>query len=603
MIPSLSDIQFSDPAWLDALWGLPVIVALYLMRRRTARVFVPHLPIWEGVLERMRSRSRWLRTLLSILLQLLIFTTAVLLLAGPYAERDVGGEGHTVIVVDRSLGVRVRGAGGAPVSEAVLEQARELISQAVASGSASLAFLQDGVRARVTATRDPERLFAALDDPGAARGRRDWDAVAALRVAVGPTSRIVVVTPFAPDPGLGEALRDAQVLVVRAGTPQPQAGVVGVHREADGVKVRVDGSGPERQLVLRRDGVVLTDVRVKPGAEVWIRIPADAGSSPDLVLEPEDGFPEDDRVPLVLPERQRIRVLVVTDTPTPWLDAWFKASAVIDVAGSSRTRSTQFREWVDDYDVTILVDDQQELPLPRGRYVLLASGAPDLPIARDVRRIGASEPVKTRREDPLVRALDLSRWEIEKVARTRARAGLEVVVDGSTGPLISRGSTDEVKFVDIAVRPDPASSTLPLLAAFPLMLEAALVELVAREREAGPPVLAAGGTLALLPGEEPVLYTPGGAALPPLAELPDATGYRLPERPGRYWLGDSDDARRIAVALLDHPGRPMEPPAGAQSLPGFPERTVRASLRWALLWVLAAALGLEWWLWQLRGTD
>lgn len=600
MIP---EIQFTDPAWLDALWGLPVIVVLYVIRRRAARVLVPHLPIWEGVLERMRSRRRWMRTLLSILLQLAIFTTAILLLTGPYTEHDVESEGHTVIVVDRSLGVRARNADGVPVSEAVLAQARELVVQASASGSASLAFLQDGVRARVTATNDAENLLAALEDPGAPRGRRDWGAVVGLRVAIGPASRIAVVTPFAPRPEFEDRLRDAQVLVVRAGNPAPQAGVVRVLRDADGAKVSVAGGGPDRRLVLRRDGDAIADVAVKPGSDVWIALPADAGPSPELVLEPEDGFPDDDRVPLVLPERQRIRVLVVSDTPTPWLDAWFKASVVIDVAGSSRTRSSQFREWVDDYDVTILVDDQQELPLPPGRYVLLGSGAPDLPVSRDLRRIGPSEPINTRREDPLVRALDLSRWQITKVARTRARDGLEVVVDGSTGPLVSRGTTDDVRFVDIAVRPEPADSTLPLLAAFPLMLEAALVELVALEREAGPPVLAAGGTLALLPGEEPILFTASGAALPRLASLPDGTGFRLPERPGRYWLGDTDDARRIAVALLDHPGRPAAPLTVQRSLPPFPERSVRVSLRWALLWVLAGALALEWWLWNVRGVD
>lgn len=603
MMPTLADIQFSHPAWLDALWGLPVIVVLYLIRRRAARVLVPHLPIWENVLERMRKRARWTRTLVSILVQLVIFATAVLLLAGPYTEHDVEGEGHTVVIVDRSLGVGALDAQGVPVSEIVLERARELVEQATASGSASLAFLQDGVRAQVTATHDVDVLRAALEDPGAPRGRRDWGAVAMLRAAVGPRSRIVVVTPFAPGAAFDDALQQAQVLVIRAGEPAPQAGIVRVLRDPDGVKVTVAGTGTERRLVLRRDGDSILEATVRPGDEVRLALPADAGVAPDLVLEPEDGFPDDDLAPLVLPERQRISVLVVSDTPTPWLDAWLKASSVVDVAGSNRTRSTQFREWVDDYDVTILVDDQQELPLPDGRYVLLGSGAPDLPVSRDPRRIGPSEPVKTRREDPLVRALDLARWHITKVARTRARDGLDVVVEGSTGPLVSRGSTDDVRFIDIAVRPDPAVSTLPLLAAFPLMLEAALIELVALERKGGPPVLRAGGVLALLPGEEPVLFTPSGSALPRLELLPDATGYRLPERPGRYWIGDTEDARRIAVATLDHPGRPSAPLTVERSLPPFPERTSKSSLRWVLLWVLAGALAVEWWLWHLRVTD
>ncbi len=600
---ALEDIEFSDPAWLGALWGLPAIILLYLLRRRTARVLVPHLPIWEGVLERMRRRVRWTRTLLSILLQMAIFGAAILMLAGPYTVTEAEGAGHTIIVVDRSLGVRALDANGSPLADAVMTRARQLVTDGAGSGSASVAFFQDGVQARAVASRDSGPLLAALEDPGVPRGVRDWEALLLLRDAVGAESRIAMITPFDPGEAMGQRLRDAQVTLIKAGAPHAQAGITEVLRSGDGVDVTVAGSGPTRTLALRRGEAAISTVEVEVGARVHVPIPADAGARPALRLEPMDGFPADDLVPLSLPERQRIRVLVVADRTTPWLDGWLNASEIIDVAGSNRTRSTRFRDWVQDYDVTILVDDYQELPLPPGRYLLLGAGAPDLPVVRDTRVARESEPLEIRREDPLVRALDLSRWRIERVAATRALAGLDVVVKGSTGPLVSRGRTQDIVFVDIAVSPDPEVSTLPLLAAFPLVLEAAVVELAALDARGGPPVYEAGQGFTLNPGEEPVLTTPEGASLPPLRPLPDGTGYQLPDRPGRYDVGLSDDPRRIAVALLGYPGVPGRPLSQGASLPGFPEERSRRSLRWWLLWVLFVAVGLEWWLWNLRVTD
>lgn len=604
----LADIRFADPAWLYALWGLPVVVLLYLIRRRASRLMVPHLPIWEDVIEQMKKRRRWTRTLLSILLQLLLFATAILAGAGPYVEERRPGVGHTVIVVDRSLGTRALSSSGRPLNATVAERARELMAQAVGHGTVSVAFLQNGVRAKVPATRDIEELRAPLEDPGIPSGRRDWREVAGLRAAVGQEPRIVVVTPFAVAEDDRAAIESAGVVVFGVGGVVPQAGIVEVRRTPEGLRVVVQGRGPERELALRRgpdsEPVVRVPVTPSPsGTPVTVPVPVDVGARPDLELLPYDGFRSDDRVPLVLPERERIGVLVVSDTSTPWLDAWLRASEILDPSRSNRTRTTQFREWVDDYDVTILVDDEQELPLPGGRYLLLGSGAPDLPISRDERSVGAAEPVETRAEDPLVRALDLSRWRVHEVVATKAGDGLDVIVRGTRGPLVSRGETSSVRFIDVAVRPDPRTSTLPLLAAFPLMLEAAVIELVGRDVRGGVPVLGAGRVLTATSGEDGRLFTESGAALPRLARSLDGTGFVLPERPGRYLVGTGDDARTVAVGLLDHPGRPTAPAPPSAALPPFPDTTVRVSFRSVLLWALAGLLALEWWLWHLRATD
>jgi len=606
-VPGMGVVRFVHPEWLLALWGLLLLIPLYLLRRRAVRVFVPHLPIWERVLARRRRRPGWQRALISLLLQCLIFAAAILLVAGPVTDRDQPGRGHTVIVLDRSLGTRARDVDDVPVAAAVVARGEELAERAVVAGPVALAFLQDGLIPLLAGTEDLTRIREALDDPGSPRGGRDFLAVSELRPVLGPDVRIVCVTPFAADPETTAALGRAGVLVVPAGRARPNAGIVAVERVGDGLRVRVSGGGGVRSLALRRDHRVLFQRTVNPvadGADVSVPLPADAGPAPDLVLGPGDGFPDDDRVPLAFPERERLSLLVVADTPTPFLDAFLEASSVVDVSASHRVRSNAFREWVDDYDVVVLVDDQQELPLPPGRYLLLGSGAPELPVVRDPQSESASEPVEVHQEDPLVRALDLARWKITAVAKTRARSGLEVIVGGSTGPLVSRARTQSHQIVDIAVRPDPTVSTLPLMATFPLLLEAALIELSGHQEAGAPPVLPAGGVLQLARNEEPVLRVRGGGGLPRLRQLPDGTGFRLPERPGHYEVGSGQGSRTIAVGLLEHPGRPGAPLEGsAPQLPPFPESHERVSWRWLLLFVLGGALLLEWSLWHLRITE
>jgi hypothetical protein len=155
--------------------------------------------------------------------------------------------------------------------------------------------------------------------------------------------------------------------------------------------------------------------------------------------------------------------------------------------------------------------------------------------------------------------------------------------------------------VAVAVPPDPGVSTLPLLAAFPLLLEAALRELAGPADPEGPPVLQAGARFELLPLEESVLLTAGGAALP-VDALADGTGFRAPERPGRY-RSVGPEPRDLAVALLSHPGLPGPGLETGAELPAFPVSKEAEPLAWLLALALLVLLGLEWVLWQLALAD
>ena len=213
-----------------------------------------------------------------------------------------------------------------------------------------------------------------------------------------------------------------------------------------------------------------------------------------------------------------------------------------------------------------------------------------------------AQPIRVKQEDALVRALDLSSWIVHQMAPLVPKAGLDVVVEGSLGPLISRGGAGGLRFVHLSVSPDPRQSTFPLMEAFPLFLEAALRELVGIGRLRGRLVERAGGELALLAGEEPSLVSPSGSILE-LEPLPSGTGFRLPEQVGRYLVGGADPQRPLAIAVLDHPGRPARPLTADDALRSFPEseREVPAGL--LLLAVLLGLLIVEWLSYHLLLTD
>ncbi len=117
--------RFSNPEWLRALWAVPAVILLYLLRRRVAKLLVPHLPLWERVLRRAhRRRPRLIRTLLAILMQITVLTCIVLLLSGPFVPERNPRSGHTVILLDRSLGTRAAGQGGRTLAEGVIERGR-----------------------------------------------------------------------------------------------------------------------------------------------------------------------------------------------------------------------------------------------------------------------------------------------------------------------------------------------------------------------------------------------------------------------------------------------------------------------------------------------
>jgi hypothetical protein len=585
---------FEAPELLRLLWGLPVVVLLYLFRQRARRYLVPFLPFWQRVFAEKRRRPTFLRTVVSILLQLIAATAVVVALARPYRVEARYVPTRSVVVLDWTLGARMK-HGAAPLSESVAARAREVVAHAATEGSVAVALLRSGLEP-LGALEAPAALRTA--DLPAPAGTRELGPVATLRAASDEATRVFFVTPFEVPAG---ALPGVTV-VGAAGGPLENGGIRGVrHAAADGaLLVNADGGGQARTLrLVAPDSTELASAAApaRGGGEVRLALPPDAARDAMLRLDPPDGFPEDDECPLDLPERGKIRVLVASDVATPALDSALVASSIMDSAGSGRVALSQLGAVVASFDVAIVVGAGAASDLPPGRYLLMDSFPRGLP-AKSGAGWGEARATKKTAGAAWLKTLEVDEWRIHRMPPVQAGPGLDVLVEGSRGPLVARCEQGVVRAVLISVRPDAAASTLPLLPAFPLMLRGALLELAPRAAVAGEVVHRAGGRIVLGAAEAAAFSAEDGTAHP-LRLARDGGGFVLPEAAGRWIAG----GRRIATAWLDHPGLPGEARTADDPWPAAPRKTEKRSFQGEVLLILIAVLIVEWCSYHFGGTD
>jgi hypothetical protein len=586
MLPT--GVAFENPEWLQALWGLPLIVLLYLIRKRARRVLVPFLPFWQRVFAERRRQPSLLRTLISILLQMLAATAAIVALARPYRETSVAEPVRSVVIVDRGLATAMA-PDGVPLADRAAARGHEVFVRASSAGPTTVAVLRSGLEPRSAGA-------AAFEGLPAPAGSRPLEEIATLRAASDPATRIFFVTPFAVDPKL---LAGVTVIAAAPG-PLANGGIRSVALDAarGELAVRADPGGTARTLFLRAaDGSTLASAPVSEPAPVVLKVPDDAPPDAELRLEPPDGFPADDLAPLDLPDRGRLKVVVASDAPTPALDSALLASSIMDEKSSGRVALGDLAKVVEEFDVAIVVGAPDGTALPAGSYFLADSFPQGMPAT-----VGAGEAearaTKRRADVPWLKALDVDEWRVHRMRPVEGLAGLDVLVEGTRGPLVARFEQGGVRAIALSVRPELAASTLPLIPAFPLMLRGALLELAPRSRTPGPPVHRAGDRIVLAPAEAAAVVAGDGSPRP-LRLARDGGGYELPSAPGRYAAG----GRTITVAWLDHPALPGAARVEDDPWPAAPRRPERRSFQPELLLLLIAVLLAEWCSYHFGATD
>ena len=443
----LADV-FLTPLGLVALAALVPLVLLYLVRPEPTRLRLPTLEFLAGgeeagtdspALERLR------RNLL-LLIQALVVIAVALALASPYVTVS-GTETveETVVVLDASASMTVADGDGTRFGRA------KQVAREVATSTTSVVVARD--RPDVVLRRgSSEDALAAIGEVSATDV--DGDLAAAITAAsavAGREARIVVVSDFAGAEAWRTAVetvrgRGYTVDVRQVGGRLENVGIVDATYGRTTVTVSVKNYGEsevERTVSLGEERERLT---LGPGDVGTSTLPVPTGDS-ELRLSPGDGFALDDRLHVAGPDRDRIRVLLLTNEENRYLRTALEVLEEVSLTVDQPPTAIS-----GEYDVVVFsgVDPDRLLQSTRDRAVEIAENGGGVVITaqEDVGAVGygellpvepgetANNPALRTGADPLTRGIQLPPPEVYLEAELKEGAEAVVTADGS--PFVAR---------------------------------------------------------------------------------------------------------------------------------------------------------------------
>ena len=506
--------------WLLAL-ALPLVL-FHLRMRRRVRVVVPSLLALDPR-DFATAPPRVLGLLPRDLLGLLLEVAALSALAFAFADPVEGSEPPAprplAIVLDGSASTMAAGR-----FEEMKVIARRAADAAGTDTPVTLLLAAGEARVIVSPGETRDRFDAALG------GLRPFviggGALASAAAAAAPSGAEVLVLTDGCDPDAPALAARKDLRLVSVGRPEVNRGIVGITVERargreDEVFTRLreaDGSMSEGRAGVGPDGV---DIR--RGSE-----------------SPFDGFGADDTIhwhPRRPESPLRVAVIAASGQVDPWLAAALESS----------------RPLVDPLSVVIPEPVAlQNLPRPPEVVVSIpGAGDPgDFPAL--VLGAGTGEviqaPVVQAGDTlhPVMRGVDPAELIVTRSRALDALAGDSILLQGPTGPLVVAGIRAGHRRILLGF--DPRESTLPLSAAWPVLVRNSLLWLVEESALSVPVVAAAGSTLDIpvpegvtscevMPHSVTELIT-GGAVPAHYYDFPDPLGpFRLPVVGGRVRIG------------------------------------------------------------------
>jgi len=551
----LADV-FLTPLGLTALAALIPLVLLYLVRPEPTRLRLPTLEFLASGEEAGTDNPAFerLRRNLLLLIQALVILAVALALASPYVT--VSGTQtveETVVVLDASASMTVGDAGG----QSRFARARAIAGE-VATGTTSIVVARTSPEVVLRRGSDEDALAALGEvEPTEADGDLAAAVTGAAAVA-GREARIVVVSDFAG----AEAWRDAveavrgrgyTVDVRQVGGEVANVGIVGAEYGRTDVTVSVKNYGEsevERTVELGGERERLT---LAPGDVGTATLPVPTGDN-ELRLLPGDAFPLDDRLYVAGPDRQRIRVLLLTNEENRYLRT---ALGVLDeVALTVDQPPTAI---TGTYDVVVFsgVDGDRMLETTRQQAAEVAEGGGGVIVGAqgDLRSVGygrllpvepggtASDPSLRVDDDRLTRGIQFPPPEVYLEAEPKENAEVVVTADGS--PFLARAPLGDGRTLYYGYLQD--DSAFHFHYQYPVFWKRAVYEAAGREtlEATNYPT----GTRIPVPNGTTV-ETPGGTVTP-------ESGTLALRETGFYGYGD----RRLGASLLSETESNVSAPA------------------------------------------
>ncbi len=598
---------------LGLLWGLLAIpiIAMHILRPRRIQQSVSAIFLWRKVARPVTAASPWQKLIPSWLLAAQVLTALLfgLLMARPVQETEALLSEHTVFVIDGSASMQSLDGQPSRFDQAI-DRATELRQQVPVGGDVSVVLAGANARAVLTHSADEGAFVDALGGLEASDGPGDFAGAFALSAGldtVDVESRVV----FISDGGVSAADLRAAPLGTQyepVGSSATNRGItqLSVEPATDGLLVRATvahfgGPASSQEIRFDVDGVTVErrQVDLEAGGVLNLAVSVPPGERVEAFLEGEDVLSLDNRAIAIVPQRPGIDVLVV-GPDNAFLDAGLGAMAGVTVQ--------HLNSFPDTIDATIDVVIADRVAVPAS--IEDAAVGSDLPLlaiappsgARGITLVGSNggtveRPVLTlvRSDVGLIRGLDLSAVQVAEAQRVTVPDGAQVVLGAEGAPLLVTVPADPVQgfgpmtYLSFALD----QSTLPLEAAFPLLLDRALADLTGL---VNPPArLTVGADLPLDPRLTAVITSPAGTS----ETVPPGSSYPTADRIG-FWTVEQDGRTPVVVAVSTD--RAESAVAPAPDLPfetGFIEagrKDTRGERPWLVpvLLILLALLVLEW---------
>lgn len=592
---------------------LPVIILLWLLKRRRQEHEVSSTYLWRQVVRDVRANAPWQRLVanLLLLLQLVAAAAFALALARPNLTGAAAGRAHLIVVLDGSGSMRTATAGGGTRFDLARVDARRRIGTLAPRDRSSIILAGRMPRLLVSAV-GPDQAGAAVAAAQPTYEAADWAQALSLAAAAGrdqPGARIVIVTDATVDPTTLTRL-GVPAEVATVGEPAENLSVTlsvrpGAGGRAPAALGKVANHGrkqAEAQVDLLADGRLLDGRRVDvpPGgtAEViWQDLPA-ATTVFETRLVGDDALAADNRDYAALQRTGRNRALLVS-----------KSNLFLDQALHLREDIEVVRATPDNYAPgpyqLYIFDGWLPAQLPTGALFLVAPPANNLVVP-----LKAAGPV-TGPIRPGARAGALTAYvPLDDVHIARARpldvpTWANVLLEAPEGPLLAAGHFEGRPVAVLGF--DIHESDLPLRVGFPVLMQNLLGWLVPQEASAtrvsaGEPV-----PLALDPlATAATMVTPDARRIPVAPPFP-APPWSDTANPGLYTLVQTlPDGERTSAFVVEFPTAESDPDRTVTlaASPAAGQGASRPPLREVWPWLAAfalAILGVEWWVF-IRGT-
>jgi hypothetical protein len=490
-------------AQLSAVFAAAAAFAtvLYVLKLRRRVVAVPFAPLWDRIVGDQERTSLFskLKRLLSLLVQLILLLLLALALGDPRTTASIVHGRSLVVLVDASASMQ---ATDVPPEKNRLEAAKEEVRKIVRGLGGADRMLLAQMDAVVTPlgpmSSDASELERALEQIAPTDARADFAralrfAADALRGAEG--AEIVVVS----DGKVGEAVdasgvvrlgADVKLTFLPIGRGARNVGITAfsvrrypLDKSRYEVMLELTNTGPETEeieLSLLADPplvsggnagslVDVTKLRLRPKERMPRFYPSLSGVSRALEAritvagESADWLPADNRAFALLPERKRVKVLVVTSGNT-YLEAALLLDEFLDVkVVSPRDYVTTTAARTD----VILFDGVTPAAAPDAHAIYIDPRGPGSPVNVDG-ELKSPGFDRIDRKHPIVRFTALDDVNIARGHKLVPQLGDKIVGASVDGPLLVTGQRGGKKFAALGF--DPKESDLPLRVAWPVLL-------------------------------------------------------------------------------------------------------------------------------------